>query len=181
MLDEWLSVAWRTSDLVFAAKGPAETVALLERIEAVATRHGDDFYRRLARWPKGEFCMADPAWREMASESGDRYLEAWAPLLLAWTLAEDEPTAAAPVLEEARAAATASGMRSLRAMAHLAEAELACSTGDLATAIQLTTDLLHRPWAFWGDAVRLASFAALLAGDEDDAARGDRRRRTRVP
>ena len=47
--DEWLSTAWRTSFLVSASRGPADEMALLERIEAVATREGDEFYRRLAR------------------------------------------------------------------------------------------------------------------------------------
>ena len=76
--------------------------------------------------------------------------------------------AAVPVIEEARAAATTSGVRSFRAMASLAEAELACSTGDLPTAIELAMDELQRPWSSsWSDLIRLASFAALLHEDED--------------
>ena len=95
-------------------------------------------------------------------------LNAWTPLMLALLLAEDDPVAAVPVLEEARAAATASGMRSLRAMASFAEAELACSTGDLAVAIDVATDLMqHRSNPLWGGSVRLVSFAALLTEDED--------------
>ena len=90
------------------------------------------------------------------------------PLVHAWGLAEDEPVATAPVIEDARAAATASGVRSLRAMASLAEAELACSTGDLPTAIEVAMDDLQGPWTTpWGDHIRLASFAALLLEDED--------------
>ena len=64
-------------------RGPAEEMALLERIEAVATREGDDFYRRLARWPT-DMPVTDPAWRQLADERGDRYVEAWTRLLLAW-------------------------------------------------------------------------------------------------
>jgi DNA-binding CsgD family transcriptional regulator len=103
----------------------------------------------------------------MAKARGDRYFDVWVPLMLTWLVAEDEPLAAVPVLEEARAAATASGMRSLREMASLAEAELACSTGDLSTAIELTTNLLRRPWdSWWPEIVRIASLAAFLTEDE---------------
>ena len=71
-------------------------------------------------------------------------------------------------MTEADAVAAASGMRSLRDLASYARAELACSTGDLATAIELTRDLLQGPWsAWWNDAIRCLSFAALLAEDED--------------
>ena len=166
--DEWLAVAWRTSHLVFEARGPADGVALLERIEAVAARRGDEFYRRLARWPKDEFPVTDPAWRHLAAERGDGYWNAWTPLMLALCLAEDAPLAAAPVFEEAQAAAAASGMRSLRTMASLAAAELACSTGDLAVAIDIATELLQHPLnSWWSGIVRLVSFAALLTEDED--------------
>ena len=65
--DAWLTAAWRTSNLVFDARGPAEAVVLLERIEAVAARRGDEFYRRLARWPS-DFPIHDLAWRKMVDE-----------------------------------------------------------------------------------------------------------------
>jgi predicted ATPase/class 3 adenylate cyclase/DNA-binding CsgD family transcriptional regulator len=166
--DAWLDAAWRTCHLVMAARGPAEGIALLERIEEVAARHGDELYRRMARWPKNEFTVTDPGWRQMVDERGDPYLAAWAQVMLAELLAEDEPAAAVAVLEEAQAAAAASGMRSLRAEASLAEAEVACSTGDLATAIAVATEALENPGnPSWSGFVRLASFAALLAEDED--------------
>jgi predicted ATPase/DNA-binding CsgD family transcriptional regulator len=166
--DLWLAVALDASNLVLAARGPADATALLERIEAVAVRRGDEVVGRLARWPKGELPVSDPEWRRRCRERRDPYLDAWVPLMLAWTLAEDEPAAAVPVIEDVRAVATASGMRSLRALAALAEAELACSTGDLDTAIRSSLELLQGPWnAEWGNYLRLVSFAALLAEDED--------------
>jgi predicted ATPase/class 3 adenylate cyclase/DNA-binding CsgD family transcriptional regulator len=167
--DRWLSVAWRTCELVLAARGNAEQLALIERIEAVAGQHGNEFYRRLARWPQNEMAVKDPAWRQLATEHGDPYFDAWVPLLRACFLAEDEPVAAVAVLAEARAAGSASGVRSLRAMVGLAEADLACSTGDLATAIQIATDFLQRPdnSSWWRDFLRIAGFAALLSEDED--------------
>ena len=165
--DGWLTAAWRTSDLVLAARGPAEVMPFLERIEAVAAERGSEFYRRLARWPK-ESCVTDAAWRDLARQQADRHLQAWVPIWLAWVLAEDDPAAAAPFVTEADAVAAASGMRSLRSFASYAQAELACSTGDLVTAVQLTRDLLQGPWwAWWGDAIRCLSFAALLAEDDD--------------
>ena len=174
---EWLVAAWRTSALYFSARGPAEVMRFLERIEAVAAQRGDEFYRRLARWPK-ESCVTDAAWRDLARQQADRHLQAWVPIWLAWVLAEDDPAAAAPVVAEADAVAAASGMRSLRDFASYARAELACSTGDLVTAIELTRDLLQGPWsAWWSDAIRCLSFAALLAEDEDALrVRGGRRR-----
>jgi DNA-binding CsgD family transcriptional regulator len=106
--------------------------------------------------------------RDLARQQADRHIRAWAPLQLAFVLAEDEPAAAAPVVTEADAVAAASGMRSLRDMASFARAEWACSTGDLVTAIELTRDLLEGPWSsWWTDAIRCLSFAALLAEDED--------------
>jgi len=165
---EWLAVAWKTSHLVLEASGPTDGVALCARIEAFATRRGDELYRRLARWPTGDFPVGDPSWRQLAAERGGGYLNAWAPLMLALLLAEDDPVAAVPVLEEARVAATASGMHSLRALASYAEAELACSTGDLAVAIDVATHFMqHRSNPLWDGFVRLASFAALLTEDED--------------
>ena len=89
------------------------------------------------------------------------------PLEAALWLAEDDPVAAISVLDEADADAAATGMRSLRELTGLAHAEVACSTGDLRTAIELTRDLLERPFSeSCTDAVRLVSFAALLAEDE---------------
>ena len=81
---EWLAAAWRTSFLYFSARGPAEAMPFLERIEAVAAQQGDEFYRRLARWPK-EPCVTDAAWRDLAREQADRHLQAWVPIYLAWT------------------------------------------------------------------------------------------------
>jgi predicted ATPase/class 3 adenylate cyclase/DNA-binding CsgD family transcriptional regulator len=164
---EWLAAAWRTSILCFSARGPAAVMPFLERMEAVAADRGDGFYRRLARWPK-ESAVIDAAWRDLARQHADRYLRAWAPVQLAFVMAEDEPAAAAPVVTEADAVAAASGMRSLREMASFARAEWACSTGDLVTAIELTRDLLEGPWSqWWNQAIRCLSFAALLAEDED--------------
>jgi predicted ATPase/DNA-binding CsgD family transcriptional regulator len=167
--DRWLSVAWRTGELVVAARGNVEQLALIERSEAVAARHGNEFYRRLARWPKNEMAVSDPAWRQLATERGDPYFDAWVPLMRACFLAEDEPVAAVAVLAEARAVGSASGVRSLRALVGLAEADLAGSTGDLATAMQLATDFLQRPdnSSWWRDFLRIAGFAALLNEDED--------------
>ena len=72
-----------------------------------------------------------------------------------------------PCSRRRRPLAAASGMRSLRAMASLAEAELACATGDLAVAIEIATELLQHPWnSYWQGFVRLVSFAALLTEDE---------------
>jgi hypothetical protein len=165
--DVWLAAAWRTTFLYFSARGPAELGPLLERIEAVAAQRGDEFYRRLGRWRK-EPCLADAAWRDLARQQCDRYLQAWVPIMLAYDLAEDDPAAATPVVDEAEAVAAASGMRSLREMAIVARAELACSTGHLCTAIELMRDLLQGPFSsLWSDAVRCLSFAALLAEDED--------------
>ena len=73
--DEWLAVAWRTSHLVLERERTSRRVALLERIEAVAARRGDEFYRRLARWPKDEFAVTDPAWRHLAAERAIAYFE----------------------------------------------------------------------------------------------------------
>ena len=68
-----------------------------------------------------------------------------------------------PMLSRRRAACAP-----CRDFASYARAELACSTGHLATAIELTRDLLQGPWsAWWSDAIRCLSFAALLAEDED--------------
>ena len=163
---DWLAAAWRTAFLYFHARGPAEMARFLERIEAVAGQRGDEFYRQLARYRK-ERCIHDAAWRQLVRQQGDRYLDVWVPLIAAQDLAEDDPVAAIAVLDEAAATAEATGMRSLREMSIVAQAEVACSTGDLTTALELTRDLLERPFSsWWNDAVRLVSFAALLAEDE---------------
>jgi predicted ATPase/class 3 adenylate cyclase/DNA-binding CsgD family transcriptional regulator len=164
---EWLAAAWRTSLLYLSARGPAELMPFLERIEAVAAERGDDFYRRLARWPK-ESLITDAARRDLVRQPADRYLQAWVPIFLAWLLAEVDPAAAAPAVADADAVAVASGMRSLRESASFARAELACSTGNLVTAIELTRELLQGPWSSQSaSAIRCLSFAALLAEDED--------------
>ena len=112
---EWLTAAWRTSELSLCA-GTAEVMPLLERIEAVAAERGDEYYRRLARWPK-ESAVTDATWRDLARQQPDRYMQAFVPVLLAWNLADDEPAAAVPAVIEADAVAAASGMRSFREMA----------------------------------------------------------------
>jgi predicted ATPase/class 3 adenylate cyclase/DNA-binding CsgD family transcriptional regulator len=165
--DEWLAAAWRTSALYFSSRGTAAELPFLERIESVASQRGDEFYRRLARWPK-EPCVTDPAWRRLAGQRGDRYFDAWVPINLARRLAEDDPAAATLVMNEAEAAAAASGMRLLRELNSLAQAEMACSTGDLFTAIERARTLLHGQFfSWWNEAARILSFVALLAQDEE--------------
>jgi predicted ATPase/DNA-binding CsgD family transcriptional regulator len=164
--DEWLAAAWRTSSFYFHTRGPAAVDAFLERMEVIAARHGNEFHRQLARCQK-EPVLSNVAWRQLAIEQGDRYFDAWVPLQVALGLADDDPVAAISLLAGADADPAVTGMRSLRELSRLARAEVACSTGDLITAIELTSDLLERPFSsLWGDAVRLVSFAALLAEDE---------------
>ena len=137
----------------------------LERIEAVAAQRGDEFHRRLARWPK-ELCVTDAALAGPGPPAGDRYLQAWVPICLPGSWPKTT-RCGCPVVAEADAVAAASGMRSLRDLRALAEPNGARSTGDLVTAIELTTDLLQGPWSpWWRDAIRCLSFAALLAEDE---------------
>ena len=175
---EWLAAAWRTSFLYFSARGPAEAMPFLERIEAVAAEHGDEFYRRLARWPK-EPRVVDAAWRDLAREQADRHLQAWVPIMLACDLAEDRPGCRRTSRDRGRCRRGGERHALLaRCWRASLDAELACSTGDLATAIELTRELLQGPCSsWWSDAVRCLSFAALLAEDEDGAARRGGRRR----
>ena len=95
----------------------------LERIEAVAARRGDEFYRRLARWPQG--AVLSPMLR------GGTWPASRRPLLagLGADLPRLDPGRGRPgcgrsSLAEADAVAAASGMRSLRDLASYARAEV---------------------------------------------------------
>jgi predicted ATPase/class 3 adenylate cyclase/DNA-binding CsgD family transcriptional regulator len=172
---DWLEAANRTSGLYFLARGPHEQSVLLDRIEAIAVERGDDYHVAMAQWPRESgdhtsFLRSAPqrfaAVRDLARERGDRFTEAWSVISVASRQAEDEPAAAHPLIAEAQTVARTSGMQSLRDAARLAEAELANSVGDLARGIELTRELVESRFsALWTGAMRVLSFAALLARD----------------
>jgi predicted ATPase/class 3 adenylate cyclase/DNA-binding CsgD family transcriptional regulator len=163
---QWLATAHRAYYLYFAARGPDAARSLQDRLETLAAQGGDDYHLALTQW-KSQTPGTKAALCDLAAERGDRFEEATCRITLATEVADDEPRAAGPLLAHARAVADASGMRSLRDAARLAEAEEANSTGDLARSIELAIAVLHgRITGSWPHAVRALSFAALLAKDE---------------
>ncbi len=162
---EWLSAANGLDSLYWLARGPQQRKAFLERVERVALRVGDDYHVVQARWhndPPGSIAAV----RDMAHDRGDHFLEAEATIVLASNLAEDEPTAATPLLREAHALAATSGNRYLRDSARTVDAEVAATRGDLAETISITTGILRSASSsWWRDAVRVLGFSALLAKD----------------
>jgi predicted ATPase/class 3 adenylate cyclase/DNA-binding CsgD family transcriptional regulator len=164
---EWLAAASNSEDLYWLARGPYEHNALSERIARVAVDVGDDYHLALARWhndPPRTIAAA----RDMARARGDRYNEAYATIDLAYDLADNEPAAAAPLLLHAHGLAAASDNRLMRDTVRMAHAEAAAAQGDLTAGIELASAVLSTgSSASWGDAVRVLSFAALMARDED--------------
>ena len=139
---EWLVAAGRAYDLFFAARGPDAARSLRARTEKLAAHVGDDYHLALTQWdsltPEAKAALCDSA-----RDQGDRFEEAACRIGLATEVADDEPGAASPLLFHARAVAEASGMRSLRDAARLAEADEANSTGDLARSIELAGAVLN--------------------------------------
>jgi predicted ATPase/class 3 adenylate cyclase/DNA-binding CsgD family transcriptional regulator len=163
----WLEAAVAAVELHFLARGTTAYGERLEQIESVAEQIGDDYHRGLARWRK-ESTEARIAVRDQARQRGDRYLDAQLTISLAAEVAEEDPAAAVPLLQEATAAAAASGMRSLRDLARFGRAEAAAATGDLAEAIALATDVLASGASTHASsAIRALSVAGLLAEDVD--------------
>jgi predicted ATPase/class 3 adenylate cyclase len=164
---EWLAAAYDAEALYWLARGPREQIALRERIAAVAGQLGDDYDLARARYntaPPGTKAVV----RDMARGRGDRYNEIVATIDLAGDYADDEPAIAAPLLRDAQALASASDNRFFRDAVRMAEAQAATSHGDLAGGIELASAVLNSGSSdSWGDAVRVLSFAALLARDED--------------
>jgi predicted ATPase len=162
---EWLSAANRLDGLYFLGRGPQQRNAFLERVETVALRVGDDYHVVQARWlndPPGSIAAV----RDVARDRGDLFLEAEATIALASELAEDEPTAATPLLREAHALAATSGNRYLRDSARTTNAEVAATRGDLAETISIATGILgSASSSWWRDAIRVLGFSALLAKD----------------
>ena len=165
---EWLPAATSSAHLHLLARGPAECVALLNRVEDVARELGDDYHLAAARW----FHSADPAdgilVRELARQRGDRYVEAVTTILLAFDLADDDPAAAASQLLHADTVAISSGSPHLHDSARLAQAYVRQAHGDLARSISLARDILNsRSATRNADAVRVLGFAALMMRDND--------------
>jgi predicted ATPase len=169
----WLSAASAASGLYWRARGTSEHVALLERVERVASDLGDDYHLALARWhrdsPSGNATAERDACRmvrDTARDRGDRFLEAAATVGLASSLAEEEPAAAASLVLQAQVLAAASGSRDLRDAARMVQAQAAAAKGDLAGSIVLAKGVLRTGKSVaWADAVRVLGFTALLARD----------------
>ena len=172
----WLEAAARSSMLYQDARGPTAYRSILDRVARVAERLGDTYHYGWSRWEEPEHAIAT---RDLARERGDHYLETWLTILIAFDLAMNEPGRAEAAVAEASILAAGTGSRHLLDAATANEASLACSTGDLPRAIALATGILGNPsCAYWSEAVRELSFAALLSRDGDAlriaAASGDR-------
>ena len=165
--EAWLGAAHLASRLYAEARGGEDMLDLLERVQQVAARKGDEYHLQWARW------LTSPpevrtAVRDMARARGDRYVEAMCTILLAGDAAEDYPKSAGPLVRDAEEAAEASGMRFLRLQARLASGALSLAQGDLAAAIELSTGILLETFSSaWSGAVRDLSFAGLLARSEE--------------
>jgi predicted ATPase/class 3 adenylate cyclase/DNA-binding CsgD family transcriptional regulator len=171
--EAWLEAAARSAPLHFDALGPTEYRSLLDRIARTAERVGETSHHGWARaessmvvrWEGPEHAIAT---RDLARERGDKYLETWLTIVIAFDLAMNEPGRAESAVAEASTLAAGTGSRQLRDGAAMNEASLACSTGDLPRAIALAKGILGNPsCADWSEAVRNLSFAALLSMDED--------------
>jgi predicted ATPase len=163
------------------SQGTQKSICLLERVEKVAMRLGDDYHAALARW----IPTLEPAQcifiRTLARKRGDRYIEAYATVELANQLAEDSPREAASALLEADAVAGPGGSY-VREYAVLAHAIAARSNGDLVQCVELIRGALARSRNPNVTAINPLSFAALLTRDEGSLRLaveiGDRVRRT---
>ena len=163
--EAWLEAAARSSVLYQDARGPTEYRSMLARVTRLADRLGDDYHYGWSLWEDPEHAIVT---RELAREHGDRYLETWLTITIAFDLAMNEPARAEAVVAEASILAAGTGARQLFDAATTNEASLACSTGDLPRAIALAKGILGNPsCAYWSEAVRELSFAALLSMDED--------------
>ena len=163
--EAWLEAAARSSPLHQDARGPTAYRSLLDRVTRVADRLGDSYHYGWGRWEEPEHAIAT---RDLARERGDGYLETWLTIAIAFDLAMNEPGRAEAVVAEASILAAGTGSRHLFDAAATNEASLACSTGDLPRAIALARGILGNPsCAYWSEAVRELSFAALLSMEED--------------
>ena len=99
---DWLAAAWRTSFLCLSARGDQRRRYRFSSASKPSQRErGDEFYRRLARWPK-ESAVTDAGGGTWPAEQADRHLQAWAPIQLAFDPGRGRPAAAAPVVDRGR-------------------------------------------------------------------------------
>ena len=140
---------------------------------------GDEYYRGLARWPKERALPTAGRGRTLARERGDRYFEAWATIAAraaTWrrTIRRRPPRARSrPRPPRQRAACGRCGR-----MARLARGGSGRSTGDLAAAIELTTDLLQSAVGVVGRRRPFAELRRAPGRGRGRAPPGGRRRRT---
>ena len=164
--EAWLEAAARSAPLYQDARGPTAYRSMLARVTQLADRLGDTYHHGWSLWEDTEHAIVTRA--SSARERGDRYLETWLTITIAFDLAMNEPGRAEAVVAEASILAAGTGARQLFDAATTNEASLACSTGDLPRAIALAKGILGNPsCAYWSEAVRELSFAALLSMDED--------------
>jgi DNA-binding CsgD family transcriptional regulator len=166
--DAWLAAAWKAALLSIQVRGPDEGMEFSERFEAIAARRGDELYVGLAPMLRGESVTTEPEAPALARQRGDLYLATWIALEGAWDLAEFDPKSAARIIDEVIDVAVSSGMRSLRSVGDIVNAEIAQTRGELRRAISLARRALeHRSTASAPDSVRTLSLASLLAMDKE--------------
>ncbi len=135
--DAWIPAAIEAAPVYLVGRGITACIELAERIDEVVSRIGDDHYRLL-----GNILVYDnpadlAAVRDAARTRGDRYRATVATLALAEWMADADPAAAAPFLEQAASAVATGGNAALRVLDRVNVITAARARGDLRRCIEL--------------------------------------------